>query len=217
MKKKILITILIVLAILCTFSIIDFLKVKENEKPIFSLMQNKIKDGGTIEYIGLGYKIIDYHKIEGISGCYKKTHISPIFIDESIVYMFARGRYVFLTTTQKEYYNILAKFYDVKTLDKLVKEIQRYELLKEIKYKSYKFNGKSMEINYKPGYGVVPFSDEEMEWFRLSLDAYNNENIEQSDKYLLKRFIKENFSITRSKTKDANIRDAIKELIEENI
>ena len=80
MKKKILITILIMLAILCTFSIIDFLKVKENEKPIFSLMQNKINDGGTIEYIGLGYKIIDYHKIEGISGCYKKTHISPVLV-----------------------------------------------------------------------------------------------------------------------------------------
>lgn len=216
MKKIFLILIAIILSTISIFAIIDFQKVKKGGEPIFCFEQNKIRDGGTIEYIGFGYKIIDFHKIEGISSYYGEIHLVPIWIHRFQVYKTARGKeYALLGTMEKEYYNILAKFNNRKTLNKLVKEIQKYELKREIQYKSYKLNGKSMEINYKPGYGSFPFSDEEMEWFRLSLDAYYNESIDKSDKTLLKLFIKKNFSMVRSRTKDANIRDAIKELLED--
>ena len=48
--------IIVVLGIV--FFIIDYNRVQKQEKPIFC-------DGGTIEYFGLGYKVIDFHTLAG--------------------------------------------------------------------------------------------------------------------------------------------------------
>ena len=59
---------LIVLLIFVLFISIDIIRVHNNLVPIFCITAGTHLDGGTKEYIGLGYKIIDYNKIDGYSG-----------------------------------------------------------------------------------------------------------------------------------------------------
>ncbi len=49
------------------FFVIDYNRVKKQEKPIFCIQNpaGMINDGGTIEYFGLGYKVIDFHTLAG--------------------------------------------------------------------------------------------------------------------------------------------------------
>ena len=49
------------------FFVIDYNRVKNQEKPIFCIQNPSgiINDGGTIEYFGLGYKVIDFHTLAG--------------------------------------------------------------------------------------------------------------------------------------------------------
>ena len=57
--------IIVVLGIV--FFVVDYNRVKNQEKPIFCIKSpaGGIMDGGTIEYFGLGYKVIDFHTIAG--------------------------------------------------------------------------------------------------------------------------------------------------------
>ena len=57
--------IIVVLGIV--FFTVDYNRVKNQEKPIFCIKSPSggIMDGGTIEYLGLGYKVIDFHTIAG--------------------------------------------------------------------------------------------------------------------------------------------------------
>ena len=57
--------IIVVLGIV--FFIVDYNRVQKQEKPIFCIQNPAgiISDGGTIEYFGLGYKVIDFHTLAG--------------------------------------------------------------------------------------------------------------------------------------------------------
>ncbi len=61
----IVISLVVVLGII--FFAVDYAKVQKHEKPIFCIQNPKgiINDGGTIEYLGLGYKVIDFHTLAG--------------------------------------------------------------------------------------------------------------------------------------------------------
>ena len=61
----IIIGIIIVLGIV--FFVVDYNRVQKQEKPIFCIQNPAvvIRDGGTIEYFGLGYKVIDFHTLAG--------------------------------------------------------------------------------------------------------------------------------------------------------
>ena len=61
----IIIGIIIVLGIV--FFVVDYNRVQKQEKPIFCIQNPAgiISDGGTIEYFGLGYKVIDFHTLAG--------------------------------------------------------------------------------------------------------------------------------------------------------
>lgn len=70
MKKKIKILLSIILTIVMislVFFLIDFSRISKQEKPLFCIKNPTgiIKDGGTIEYIGLGYKVIDFNRVGG--------------------------------------------------------------------------------------------------------------------------------------------------------
>ena len=49
------------------FFAVDYARVQKQEKPIFCIQNPAgiINDGGTIEYFGLGYKVIDFHTLAG--------------------------------------------------------------------------------------------------------------------------------------------------------
>ena len=73
--KKILKIVGIILAIIVIIGIIffavDYSRANDQKSPIFCINTSVLKDGGTKEYIGLGYKVIEYCKIDG----YDKIHI----------------------------------------------------------------------------------------------------------------------------------------------
>lgn len=67
--KKIIKMILIVISIIIILGVImfivDYNKVKNNEKPIFCILEQEVNDGGTKIYLGLGYKVIDFNTLYG--------------------------------------------------------------------------------------------------------------------------------------------------------
>lgn len=68
MKKGIkicLIVIGVIIVLGLIFFTIDYNRAKNNEKPIFCFNVATYRDGGTIEYMGLGYKVIDFHTLSG--------------------------------------------------------------------------------------------------------------------------------------------------------
>lgn len=63
-KSKIFILILLVIILLgIIFFAFDYNKVKNGEKPSFCIKSAAYLDGGTVEYLGIGYKVIDFHKM----------------------------------------------------------------------------------------------------------------------------------------------------------
>ena len=69
--------IIVILGII--FFSIDYNRVKNQEKPIFCIQNPAgiMLDGGTIEYFGLGYKVIDFHTLAG----YDDIKIGTWFMD----------------------------------------------------------------------------------------------------------------------------------------
>ncbi|MBU3169963.1 hypothetical protein [Clostridium estertheticum] len=53
------------LSILLIFFITDFYLEKANKSPVFAIPMVRYKDGGSIEYYGLGYKVIKYSNLTG--------------------------------------------------------------------------------------------------------------------------------------------------------
>lgn len=66
-SKKIISVILSVISAICIlggiFYSVDKKQIGSNENPIFAVKVFTLKDGGTKEYYGLGYKIIKYNKM----------------------------------------------------------------------------------------------------------------------------------------------------------
>lgn len=68
MKKTLLIILIVLIAIIVLggiFFTVDYNRVKKQEKPIFCFKNpaGVVNDGGTIEYLGLGYKVIDFNTL----------------------------------------------------------------------------------------------------------------------------------------------------------
>ena len=61
------------------FFTVDYNRVQKQEKPIFCIKNPAgiISDGGTIEYFGIGYKVIDFHTLAG----YDDIKIGSWFMD----------------------------------------------------------------------------------------------------------------------------------------
>jgi hypothetical protein len=57
----------IILGLLIYLSIfmVDYGRAQNDQAPIFAIKTVTYKDGGTKVYLGLGYKVIRYHVIEG--------------------------------------------------------------------------------------------------------------------------------------------------------
>ena len=61
---------------------IDIYRLEQNLEPIFCIKIGAYSDGGTKEYLGLGYKIIDYNKLDGYDGYKIGTWF--MFYDDSL-------------------------------------------------------------------------------------------------------------------------------------
>ena len=63
--KIIFIVIAFIIILGVIFFLIDYNRVKNNEKPIFCILEQEVNDGGTKIYLGLGYKAIDFNTLSG--------------------------------------------------------------------------------------------------------------------------------------------------------
>lgn len=67
MSKQTTIRLLIILPIIAVLillmMLVDFNRVVQNVEPLFCITKSVYEDGGTKEYIGFGYKIFDYNKV----------------------------------------------------------------------------------------------------------------------------------------------------------
>ena len=80
-KGKVLFIILgVIILVWIIFFMVDYFMVKNNRKPIFCILRSEVNDGGTKEYIGLGYKVIDFHKFQGENKYYDDIKIGTIFM-----------------------------------------------------------------------------------------------------------------------------------------
>lgn len=64
--KRIINIVFVILLIIIAIITIDYVRVVKFEyTPLFAIKTKEYKDGGTKEYKGLGYKVIDYNQIQG--------------------------------------------------------------------------------------------------------------------------------------------------------
>ena len=68
MKKGIKV-LLIILGVIITlgliFFVVDYNRIQKEEKPLFCINYATANDGGTNEYLGLGYKVINFNRVNG--------------------------------------------------------------------------------------------------------------------------------------------------------
>ena len=64
--KRIINIVFSIIIIITAMIVTDYVRVTKFEyTPIFAVKTLELKDGGTTEYMGLGYKVIDYNQIQG--------------------------------------------------------------------------------------------------------------------------------------------------------
>ena len=63
--KAALIILEVIIILWLVFFMVYYNRVKNGEKPIFCINTATANDGGTKEYLGLGYKVIDFHRLDG--------------------------------------------------------------------------------------------------------------------------------------------------------
>lgn len=59
--KTLIISLLIIITIILIFFAIDIYRLRINKEPIFCINTITYRDGGSKEYLGIGYKIITYN------------------------------------------------------------------------------------------------------------------------------------------------------------
>lgn len=85
--KQLLLGILILILILGGAALIDIFCVTELDKgPFFAIPVHTYDDGGTKEYLGLGYKVIHYNQLQGrrdrqLGTWSLKYNVDPIYVD----------------------------------------------------------------------------------------------------------------------------------------
>lgn len=62
---RLLIILLVAVVLILTAFFADVSNVMAGKVPVFSITKNVYEDGGTVEYVGLGYKIFDYKINDG--------------------------------------------------------------------------------------------------------------------------------------------------------
>ena len=65
MKRKIIYFPLILILLPVLFFTVNLSLAKLNKPPLFAIKTAIYKDGGTKDYKGLGYKVIDYNELDG--------------------------------------------------------------------------------------------------------------------------------------------------------
>lgn len=158
-RLKILFIILGIIVVLgLIFFAIDYNRVKKQEKPIFCVNTTTYRDGGTKEYLGLGYKVIDFHTLEG----YDDIKIGTCFMqyndfDEEM----KRYETKFEEESQKNDYNIRNDVFNAR-----IKEIRKYNGITTVLIEGIESN----DINHRGEFSFSVDNDTELLWKETKIE-----------------------------------------------
>ena len=103
--KYVIITLLGIILIVSLCTMIDYSRFKNNQKPIFAYPKNYYNDGGSVEYVGLGYVVTYFNMItdSGLEGELK--HFGPFWLTFDDAYIETVGEfYAALSQDEKRFY-----------------------------------------------------------------------------------------------------------------
>jgi len=145
------------------FFVIDYNRVQEQEKPIFCIKNPAgiMNDGGTVEYFGLGYKVIDFHTIAGFDDIKIGTWFMDYndFNEEMKVY-----EEKFEKELRKNDYNIGNDVFKA-----TIKEIREYNGITTILIKGLESN----DINYRGKFIFAIRDDTILTWRGIEIKSYD--------------------------------------------
>lgn len=162
--KKVLKVIGIILGVLIIlgliFFIVDYNRVKNNERPIFCIHNpaGAMNDGGTVEFFGLGYKVIDFRTLAGFDDIKIGTWFMDYndFNEEMKVY-----EKKFEEELQKNDYNIGNNVFNAR-----IKEIREYNGITTILIEGLESN----DINYRGEFDFSVDNDTELLWKEAKIE-----------------------------------------------
>ena len=181
--KKVLKVIGIILGVLIIlgliFFVVDYNRVKNNERPIFCIHNpaGAMNDGGTVEFFGLGYKVIDFRTLAGFDDIKIGTWFMDYndFNEEMKVY-----EKKFEEKLQKNDYNIENNVFNAR-----IKEIREYNGITTILIEVSNVE-KIHDALKTSGYKIA--FDIEENWYRQDNKLLGNKEflIQDPDGYLLR-------------------------------
>ena len=162
--KKIIKIVGIVLGIIVVLGIIfftiDYSRVQKQEKPIFCINIATYTDGGTKEYYGLGYKVIDFHTLAG----FDDIKIGTWFIDYD---EFEEEMKVYEINSEEELQkNELEKG---NVFNATIEKIREYNGMTTVLVKGLETN----DINYRGEFDFSVDNDTELLWREKKIELSN--------------------------------------------
>ena len=162
--KKVLKVIGIILGVLIIlgliFFVVDYNRVKNNERPIFCIHNpaGAMNDGGTVEFFGLGYKVIDFRTLAGFDDIKIGTWFMDYndFNEEMKVY-----EKKFEEKLQKNDYNIGNNVFNAR-----IKEIREYNGITTILIEGLESN----DINHRGEFDFSVDNDTELLWKEAKIE-----------------------------------------------
>ena len=162
--KKVLKVIGIILGVLIIlgliFFVVDYNRVKNNERPIFCIHNpaGAMNDGGTVEFFGLGYKVIDFRTLAGFDDIKIGTWFMDYndFNEEMKVY-----EKKFEEKLQKNDYNIENNVFNAR-----IKEIREYNGITTILIEGLESN----DINHRGEFDLSVDKDTELLWKEAKIE-----------------------------------------------
>ena len=162
--KKVLKVIGIILGVLIIlgliFFVVDYNRVKNNERPIFCIHNpaGAMNDGGTVEFFGLGYKVIDFRTLAGFDDIKIGTWFMDYndFNEEMKVY-----EKKFEEKLQKNDYNIENNVFNAR-----IKEIRAYNGITTILIEGLESN----DINHRGEFDFSVDNDTELLWKEAKIE-----------------------------------------------
>lgn len=162
--KKVLKVIGIILGVLIIlgliFFVVDYNRVKNNERPIFCIHNpaGAMNDGGTVEFFGLGYKVIDFRTLAGFDDIKIGTWFMDYndFNEEMKVY-----EKKIEEELQKNDYNIGNNVFNAR-----IKEIREYNGITTILIEGLESN----DINHRGEFDFSVDNDTELLWKEAKIE-----------------------------------------------
>lgn len=140
------------------FFAIDYSRVQKQVKPIFCINVATHRDGGTKEYYGLGYKVIDFHTLEG----FDDIKIGTWFMDYND---FKEEMKVYETKFEEE---LQKNDYDIgnNVFNARIEEIRKYNGITTILVEGIESN----DINHRGKFNFSVDNDTELLWKETKIE-----------------------------------------------